>query len=260
MAKKFIKYEFVPYDGTLCFGRNQENREINRQHLQKIKKQCMESFESMPPISVNAVTNHIIDGQHRLQAYQDLVESGYFPKETTIKVMWLEIPVEEEKSEIIEANCNTKNWGIEDYMTSYAKAGIVSYVRLEEWCKLHPLTSDNGKAKFRYGAAIITGRRCQSVLKSGEFTFTEEEFSRADDVHAELLEIVELLNIRGKGNWIESLAVSWMAVRNQHEFAVWRKEIKAKKHKFMKLPKDNSKDWDNIFAQAHLAIDKKKAA
>jgi hypothetical protein len=34
-------------------------------------------------------------------------------------------------------------------------------------------------------------------------------------------------------------------------------EFKLKKQYFQRLPKDNSSDWENIFAQAHLAIDKK---
>lgn len=73
-----------------------------------------------------------------------------------------------------------------------------------------------------------------------------------------MLEIVELFDLKGKGQWIESLATSWVAVRNQHDFHSWMKELKAKKQRFLKLPKDNSKDWDSIFGQAHLAIDKKK--
>jgi hypothetical protein len=54
------------------------------------------------------------------------------------------------------------------------------------------------------------------------------------------------------------LATSWIAVREQHDFRTWMKEFKSKKSTFLKMPKDNSKDWDNIFAQAHLGIDKKK--
>ena len=211
----------------------------------------------MPPITINVVTNNIIDGQHRLKSYQTLIEGNEIDKDSKIKVMFVEIPVEEEKQAIINANTNSKNWSLDDYIASYAKAGIVSYVKLDEWCRAHPLSNDNGKSKFRYGAAIITGKRCSSELKNGEFSFTEDEINRADEVHAEMLEIVELFNMKGKGQWIESLAVSWIDVRTQHEFRVWIKELKSKKQRFLKLPKDNSSDWDSIFAQAHLAIDKK---
>lgn len=254
---KFIKFELVSYDDTKSFGNNQENRAYNHAHLEKIKKQCLTSMEAMPPITVNLITNHIIDGQHRLKAYQSLIADGLLDNNTKIKVMYIEVPVDEEKQTIIDANTNSKNWSLDDYIASYAKAGIQSYVKLDEWCKMHPLASENGKSKFRYGAAIITGKRCSQDLKGGEFSFSEDDYNRAEDIHAEMLEIVELFNLKGKGNWIESLATSWVSVREQHEFRTWMKELKSKKSKFLKLPKDNSKDWDNIFAQAHLAIDKK---
>lgn len=254
---KFIKFELVPYKGTLEFGKNQENRAYNHAHLSKIQKQCLTSMETMPPITINVITNHIVDGQHRLKAYQTLVENGQIDSEAKLKVMFVEIPVDDEKKAIIDANTNSKNWSLDDYILSYAKAGIISYVKLDEWCRNHSLSSDNGKSKFRYGSAIITGRRCSSELKNGEFSFTEEEMQRADEVHAEMLEIVELFGLKGKGPWIESLANSWISVRNQHDFRTWIKELKSKKSRFLKLPKDNSREWDNIFAQAHLAIDKK---
>ena len=254
---KFITFNIVSYDDTLKFGKNQENRAYNHAHLEKIKKQCISSMDTMPPITINVVTNHVIDGQHRLKAYQDLIKEGTIDPETRIKIMLVEIPVEDEKQAIIDANTNSKNWSLDDYIASYVKAGIVSYERLNEWCKTHPLACEGGKSKFRYGAAIIKGKRCQE-LKTGEFSFTEDEIKRADEVHAEMLEIVELFDLKGKGQWIESLATSWVAVRNQHDFHSWMKELKAKKQRFLKLPKDNSKDWDSIFGQAHLAIDKKK--
>lgn len=254
---KFITFNIVSYDDTLNYGKNQENRAYNHGHLEKIKKQCISSMETMPPITINVVTNHVIDGQHRLKAYQDLIKEGVLDPDTRIKVMLVEIPVEDEKQAIIDANTNSKNWSLDDYIASYVKAGILSYAKLNDWCKTHPLACEGGKAKFRYGAAIIKGKRCLE-LKTGEFSLTEDELKRADEVHAEMLEIVELFNLKGKGAWIESLATSWIAVRNQHDFRSWMKELKAKKQRFLKLPKDNSKDWDSIFGQAHLAIDKKK--
>ena len=258
---KFIAFDLVPYEGTKNYGSNQENRTFNHAHLEKIKKQCiLTNMEAIPPISINTRTNHVIDGQHRLKAYQTLIAEGALDPETRIKVMLLDIPVEEEKQAIIDANTNSKNWSLDDYILSYAKAGIVSYVKLDEWCKLHPLTSEGGKSKFRYGAAIITGKRCPSELKSGEFSFTDEEYERADEVHAEMLEIVELFNLTGKGTWIESLATSWIATRELHDFRTWMKELKLKKGKFLRLPKANSSDWNNIFSQVHLAIDKKQAS
>ncbi len=255
---KFIKFDFVSYEQSLQFGINQENRAYNQSHLEKIKRQIRKSFDTMPPITINTITNHIVDGQHRLKAYQELYKAGELPMNANIKVMFVEIPFDEEKQEIINANTNSKNWSMDDYITSFAKGGIVSFVKLDNWCKTHSLTSEKGKSKFRYGAAIITGRRCEAELKKGTFTFTEEQIQRAEDVHTELLEIVELLEMKGRGMWIESLATSWVAVRTQHKFRTWMKELQRRKQRFLKMPKDNSRDWDAIFAAAHLEIDMKK--
>lgn len=254
---KFVRFDLVPYEGTASFGRNQYNRAFNHAHLEKMKKAMKDSLDVMPPITVNQVTNHIIDGQHRLKAYQTLMNNKEIPEDAKMKVMYVEIPLEEEKQAIVEANTNTKTWSLDDFIASYAKAGVIPYVKLDEWCKMHTLASDKGKSKFRYGAAIITGKRCSDTLKSGEFSASEDDLKQADEIHAEMLEIVQLFNLKGKGAWIESLAVSWADARKQHTFKTWMRELKAKKNRFMKLPKDNSKDWNNIFAQAHYAIDKK---
>lgn len=254
---KFIRFGLVNYSQSKSFGLNQENRVYNHAHLEKIKRQCEKSLDAMPPITVNTLTGHIIDGQHRTKAYQFLIENGRLPRNARIKVMYVEIPEEEEKQAIIDANTNSKNWSLDDYIASYAKAGIEYYVVLDNWCKSHVLTSDNGKSKFRYGAAIIAGKRCQKELKEGNFNFTEEDLEKAENIHAEMLEIVQIFNLQGKGSWIESLASSWSTVRGMHDFKTWLKELKAKKQRLMKLPKSNSRDWDSIFSQVHLAIDKK---
>lgn len=264
---RFIKFDLVGYEESLKFGKNQENRAINHGHLQKIRSQCLSSFETMPPITINTVTNNVIDGQHRLKAYQSLVSDGGMPEETKIKVMFVEVPVEEEKKAIVDANTNSKNWSLDDYIASYVKAGIVSYMALEDWCKLHSLccsfTRQKGsgevrkKYSYRYAAAILKGKGCSSDLKSASFSLTKEEEEVGDEIHAEMLEICELFKLKGYGSWIESLAISWRGIRGQHEFKVWMKEFKSKKVRYLKMPKDTVKEWDSIFAQAHMAIDKK---
>lgn len=255
---KFVKFDIVPYENTLVFGKNQENRQENPAHLAKIKNQLLSSMDVIPPITVNVVTNNVIDGQHRFKAYKELIENGKIDRNTKLKVMYVDIPIDEEKKAIVDANTHSKNWSLDDYVNSYVRAGIISYQKLDDWCRKHPLASENGKPKYRYGSAIITGKRCQNELKSGTFSFSESQLSIADDIHAEMLEIVELFGLKGKGPWIESLAVSWTEVRNQHKFRTWMSEFKKKKGKLLKMPKDNQYEWDSIFSIVHLAIDKKQ--
>lgn len=256
---KHICFEAEPYEVAESFGSNQRNRMINRQHVQKLKRAWVNDPEALPPITVNVRTKNVVDGQHRLYAYKELVKEGKLNPDFKIDVKYVDIPIADELDAIIAANITSKSWSLDDFINSYTKMNVESYLRLEEWCKQHPLTCDNGRPKYRYGAAIIKGKRCQNDLKHGIFTITEEDLTRANDVHAEMLEIVELFKLTGKGPWIESLATSWSSIRNLHEFRVWMKELKAKSQKFLNSPKENSKDWDNIFAQIHAAIDKKAA-
>lgn len=263
----FIKFELVNYEDSLKFGKNQENRAFNHGHLQKLKAQMLNSFSIIPPITVNTVTNHLIDGQHRLKAYQILVNDGQLPQDSKIKVMYVEIPVEYEKQAIVDANTNSKNWSLDDYIASYVKAGIVSYKKLEEWCDSHSLCCNFAKQKesgdigkkysYRYAAAILKGKNCANDLKSAVFTITDDDLTIGNEVHAEMVEICDLLKLKGNGSWLESLAISWHEIRKQHDFKTWMKEFKSKKARYLKMPTDSKKEWDAIFAQAHMAIDKK---
>lgn len=256
---KFKRFDLVPYTDTKFFGKNQRNRNIKPKHLQDIKKQCLASFDGMPPIIINETTYNVIDGQHRLQAYWDLIEAGLLDKDTLMKVMFVEIPVKDEIQAIIDCNAHTRTWNQEDYISSYTKGNIDSYIQLEDWCETHSLTSIKNKSKYRYGAAIIKGKNCGNILKDGDFKLEDGELEEADKIHAELIEIIKVLQLRTKGAWIESLAIAWHSVRDQHPFKTWLKELKAKKRSFMKLPKSNNKDWNNIFALIHLSIDKKES-
>lgn len=256
---KFIAFDaYVPYEKALTFNLNNKNRVYNKCHLEKIKTQTLRSTELMPAITVNTVTGNIIDGQHRHKAYTDLYALDLIPRNATIKVMYVEIPEDKELVAIVSANTNSKNWSLDDYIASYIKLGIDSYVKLDEWSKTHLLTCECGKAKIRYASAILTGKRCNNVLKTGLFTLTDEDFERANVVHDEMFEIAEILGMKSRGPWIESFAVSWTKVRDQHDINEWLKEFKAKKATYSRMPTDNSNDWEAMFAQVHLNIDKKK--
>lgn len=255
---RFIAFDaYVPYEKALSFALNNKNRVYNASHLDKIKKQTLRSTELMPAITVNTVTGNIIDGQHRHKAYIDLYGLGLLPRNATIKVMYVEIPEKYELEAIISANTNSKNWSLDDYIEAYIKLGIDSYVKLDEWSKSHLLTCECGKSKIRYASAILAGKRCGNALKSGSFEFTDDDYKRANIVHDEMFNIAEILGMKSRGSWIESFAVSWNKVRNQHEINIWLKEFKAKRATYSRMPTDNDKDWEKMFAQVHLNIDKK---
>lgn len=246
----------VSREFTNGFIFNSENRTINDKHVLCLQEQMKTSFEMFPAITVNQITRHVIDGQHRLTAYQNLVDSGEIPPNTTLKVMLVEMPLEKEKDAIRNANTNSKNWILEDYIISEAKKNI-NYEKLINWCSNHVLCVDGTKKKYRYGAAILKGMGCRHLLLSGTFTLSDEELLKGEIIHNELLEIVRLLEKPLKGCFYESLASSWYQMRHLHELKVWLKEMKRKKNILQKKPFASKADWDTIFSVIHREIDVK---
>ena len=264
---QFISFKIASYDESLAYGKNQENRKYNHSHISELKEQWIESPDILPPITVNVITNNVIDGQHRLKAYKELIEDNVIDKDTKIKVMFVSVPIENEKEAIVNANIHSKNWSLDDYIYSYIKAGLEPYCKLQEWCKTHALcyryvkdkeTKEQTKEfKYRYAASMLTGKRCPEELKSATFSFTDEQMEIANEVHIELMEIIEALDKKGYGAWIEPLAVTWHQYRGMHPFKVWLREIKLKKNKLQRMPSDNAGEWEAIFNTVHGAIDKK---
>lgn len=248
----------VGLETAKCFGKNQENRVISHSHVQKLKREMLNSFEMFPPITVNIRTNNIIDGQHRNDAYVSLMKEKLLPEDAKLKVMYVNVEPEEEINLICNANQNSKNWGVDDFIARYVKNGNKSYVALEKWCLEHSLcviTKQNKRIpKYRYGSAIIKCKGCGSDLKTGAFSVTDEELAQANIVHAEMMEIVKLFDLKDYGNWIEALAVSWGKHRELHSFKEWMTQLKSQK-RYKKLPKETQKDWDLIFNEIHSQLD-----
>lgn len=258
MSIRFNRFENVKYETSKNFGTNIQNRTYNEVHITEMKRQCLKSkMEAIPPISVNTITNNVIDGQHRLKAYQELVEEGKLSPKAKLKVMYLDIPVNEETQAIIDANTHSKNWTQMDYAHSFIRAGVDGIVKLNKWCLEHPITSSKGKPKYRYGVAMIKGTTSTDSVKRGTFTCTDNELERADKIHNEIVKINTILDLKNSGNHVPYLATAWFRVRERHPFNEWVKVFKAKKQRFLKLPKENMTDWLAILSEANLAIESK---
>lgn len=214
----------------------------------------MECLETMQTIIVNVITNHIIDGQHRHKAFIELVESGKLPIDSLLGVKYVSIPEEYELEAIKRANNNNKNWTLENFVGS--NKGVESYDKLIEWCKSHTLTCDKKGPKVRYGSAIIKGQSCTNILKNDAFQATDYEFQRAEQIHDEMIQIIEALGKEKKGSFMESLATTWHTFREQHDFNTWMTEFNSTKT-YQKMPSNNGKQWKSLFALAHTNIDMK---
>lgn len=254
-----FEFTTVGLETAQCFGKNQENRVVSHSHVQRLKREMLKSFDLFPAITVNKKTNNIIDGQHRNEAYIGLMKDNLLPAEAKLKVMYVDVAPDDEILRICDANQNSKNWGVDDFIARYVKNGNESYVTLEKWCLEHSLCVENKKnkriPKYRYGAAILKGTSCSGTLKTGDFTVTEEEIAEANVKHTEMLAIIEALGMKGQGAWIESLATTWSKYRLLHSFKDWMSRIKKNKKKYMKWPKENQDDWKKIFDEIHSQLD-----
>ena len=84
------------------------NRRIDENHLKSFKSYSEKQIRSMPPIIVNSRTGRLIDGQHRALAVVQMIEEGILPKDFIFDAMLSDIPEEDERTEVMNANNNFK--------------------------------------------------------------------------------------------------------------------------------------------------------
>ena len=272
MLKNYFK--ILSYEEVISFGKAQRNRKVNAQHVNdfyniiKDRKSTITLEDGtylvfgIIPIVVNPITWHVLEGQHRLEAFKKAYENGEIDENARILVALWEIKdLDLENIITIDLNSKTKNWSVEDYMTSYAQY-ISYYEKLSEFCRTHTLCNEvtktgKEKLKYRYAAAMITGKGQQTNLKAGTFSFTDEQFKTADTIHKELYDIRKKLNLPLKGDEIEFMAIEWHKQRNFISVS----DIKALKY----LPKSiremtiaNKGDWRVVFSQLKDIIQKEQ--
>lgn len=136
-----------------------DNRQTATAHINKLKNAIRNNPEilEVQPILVNEKMQ-IIDGQHRFQAASELGLPIHYNM-----VKGLDIHTAR------EMNVLQRKWGIDDYATSYSKAGNENYLRFNEARHKHPslsastimlvLGGDNGSKEthdFRSGKFVVT--------------------------------------------------------------------------------------------------------
>lgn len=249
-----IGYADVTLEKAKTFTLNKKNRKVERRHLLRIKREMQDVLWSMSPIIVNVVTGNIIDGQHRHRAFIELMEDGLVPKDYLLGVMYVSMSEEAELEEIERINNNNKQWSVATFVNKHIDEE--SYNRLVEFGKSHLLTCDKNGVKLRYTSSMVKGVCCTDLLKSGLFKASDEEFERAEHVHYEMLNLIEALDKPKKGPYLESMAMTWIKFRERYDFATWMEEFNST-DKYKKMPSNNKKQWEELFAVAHSSIEMK---
>lgn len=251
-------FKAYSYEQVKDFGRNQKNRQIKPKHVNdfinvlKDKKEfpCNLAY-GLIPVIYNPVTNHILDGQHKLEGYKDSIEKGLIHKDIKILVGFWEIWDEDlEKELIIQFNSNSKNWCLNDYLECYAQYNE-NYRKLKAFAEKHSLCYTINKdgsttLNYRYPAAIITGKCCYGVLSKELFTATEEDLAKAHVVHEELVKIMGWLRME-KCSSVEPMAVSW----NTHRRLITIDDLLTVgvTTSMLRNNKKNIRDWNQLFSE-----------
>lgn len=232
------------------------NRMIDERHIKLFTGYTEQQLRNMPAITVNERTGRLIDGQHRVRAIVRMIEQGILPKDYRFDVMFSDIPEEDERKEVISANINSKGWTQFNFIESYMKDSdddiAQNYIMLDEWCRTHKLTAPKRKKsspKFRYGAAMMKGVSCTSILKTGEFKVTKEELDEAHIIHNELIEILKAMDRPMSGAWLEYMATAWYNARRDTDFKKFMKALKNDSilSRAKGKPSNSRRDWDDIF-------------
>ena len=239
------------------------NRMINEGHIKLFTSYSAPQLSRMPALTVNIRTGRLIDGQHRVRAIVKMIEQGILPKDYRYDVMLIDVPEEEERTEVINANIHSKGWTQLDYITFYMQdAGdevANNYKMLDAWCRNHPLTAPKSEVrspKYRYASAMMKGISCSTVLKTGDFKVTLEELREATEIHNELYDILSLMDRVSTGTWLEYMALAWFNARRDTDFNKFKKTLKTTSIlNYVKgKPSNTRRDWDDIFAYVKMRI------
>lgn len=152
-----------------------ENRDTDQKLVSQIMN-AMRQNEYIFPIYITE-SGAVIDGQHRLKAFRNLAE------EEPGKYFLRTIVINSNKSPIelaIIFNAFRKNWTTKDYLRSYVRQKLPSYIVLNEFLKKYPLLD------IKAGIQLIKGSHSVETFQRGALSITIEEKEMAID-KAELL-------------------------------------------------------------------------
>ena len=106
---KFVSFDYEGLKSLTDESRNViGNRMIDESHINLFTKYSEQKLRNMPPLTVNERTGRLIDGQHRALAVVQMIEEGILPKDFRFDAMLIDIPEEEERTEVMNANNNFK--------------------------------------------------------------------------------------------------------------------------------------------------------
>lgn len=250
---------YVSYGEAKQFTFKNGNRHIIPSHVANIKKDMVNDLPYFAPIIVNEATNNVLDGQNRLHAFMGGIEQGILPEDAELLVTFVNCPPDEEMDQILKYNNNTKSWSLDTYVESYVNQGNQNYVKLVDFAETHSLChapvkteKKEGEKKqpkklYRYTYSIIKGENGAKKMCTGDIHISYDDLAKAEDVHAELETLLDILGITKNGSGMESFCILWNEYRTKHSFKNWKKMFKTEKNSIIKKMAQTKFRWKDVF-------------
>jgi hypothetical protein len=256
------------------------NRTLNYNNVKEKEIEFKKHSRFLNEITVNIETNNILDGQHRVKAYLNLIEKQEIPNFTKLDVKYIKLNNISELEYCIDVNSSSHNWRNIDFIETNKSLNKYTDV----YNKLDALFQNAPRLKFEKNKTLISTigaprqkayRRVLLMLKYrkgikgfnikninnefrlGKLLITDEEITFANTIIQELTQILDTIGY-GAPSGLESLVKSWIEIRDDYAFHKWLKAFKCKGDNIARQPKDRKGDWDSIFEIASSYIMKGK--
>ena len=169
------------------------NRAVTSQRKEKIKNSILEVGYVTSPILVNE-NMEIIDGQGRFEVL----------KELNMPIEYIVHPGISLK-ECIAMNVNQTSWKLQDYIKSYADAGVPDYVRLQDLIDSYPMNKNISLIANSINGAT---RFSTHIILDGEYKLDEETYLKAKSNLGDIMEIyLENKHIKGIAQIISGMII-----------------------------------------------------
>lgn len=207
--RKSTRWELSETDDYSIFHKLNGNRKINKNTIRQVRE-CMKEFGNLPCLPLvyrdRNGTLYVADGQHRIDAAQELNEWVYFI--IIDENIFKERPDDENKALLRlcqEINNCSHNWSIDDYVDSYVDNGNKDYMKIKNWKTKYPFIT------YSMLQAML-GSKCTTAGSHGGRAFKDVNLRKGildiseplENLMNESLEYLESYSkyidgIRGKG-------------------------------------------------------------
>ncbi len=204
------------------------NRAISIPHVNEIKADITPlNWKNFSPIEVNIRTMHILDGQHRWQAFISLDDERK-SSGICLQIKFYDIPEDEELDLIRDKNTKNRNWTTKAFAESNRAMDNCKEINLlYEFCdnheKCHKVKKDGsiGARNLGYGGAFLWGYLPGKEIKTGKFAgdkkLTKYKIDNADLLYKEVEALIKALKYEKTSTWYERFAQAWYAIHKDEE-------------------------------------------